>query len=252
MKCDGALVVPLRNPEGRITSLEFIAPDGEKRFLPRGVKAGCYFSIGKPEGVLYIAEGFATAASVHEATGQAVAVAFDAGNLTAVVLALRGKLPDARIVIAGDHDEGGTGQRAAIEAARAAGGYVAIPEGQGNDWNDVARRDGLEAVRGGLQAAQSPEAIESKPGHQNAPQTATSSQATHDEWPEPARLPDNLPAVEPFLLELLPVDPPWIGTSPIGCSARPTSRRSAQWLPLPLFLGASLRYAPRLRTTGRK
>ena len=91
MKCDGALVVPLRNPEGRITSLQFIAPDGEKRFLPRGVKAGSYFSIGKPEGVLYIAEGFATAASVHEATGQAVAVAFDAGNLTAVALALRGK-----------------------------------------------------------------------------------------------------------------------------------------------------------------
>lgn len=86
---DGALVVPMRDAAGEAHSLQFIAPDGDKRFLPGGKVAGCYFSIGTPAGIVCIAEGVATAASIHEATGYAAAVAFNAGNLEAVARAAR-------------------------------------------------------------------------------------------------------------------------------------------------------------------
>ena len=71
------LVLPLRDVDGKVHSLQFIGADGEKRYLTGGRKAGCYFDIGQPDGVLCVAEGFATGASIHEATGYAVAVAFD-------------------------------------------------------------------------------------------------------------------------------------------------------------------------------
>ncbi len=56
-----ALLIPMR-ADGDIHSLQFIGPDGEKRFLTGGRVKGCYFSIGNPKGAaaLCIAEGFAT------------------------------------------------------------------------------------------------------------------------------------------------------------------------------------------------
>jgi putative DNA primase/helicase len=153
MRCDGALVIPLRNAAGEIQTLEFISPDGEKRFLPGGRKVGAYFALGTPSATICVAEGFATGASVHEATGYAVAVAFDAGNLEPVARALRAKFPKARLIIAGDHDASGTGQRAAEAAARAVGGYVALPGEKGKDWNDTHRERGAEAVRRGIEGA---------------------------------------------------------------------------------------------------
>ncbi len=74
----------MRDTDGKTWSMQTIAPDGAKRFTPGGRVRGCYYSIGKPAGVLVVAEGFATGASIHEATGCAVAVAFNAGNLKAV------------------------------------------------------------------------------------------------------------------------------------------------------------------------
>ena len=75
-RCDGLrLVIPLRDVDGTLHSLQTIAPDGDKRFMPGGRVAGCYHSMGKPQGVLVVCEGFATGASIHEATGHAVAVA---------------------------------------------------------------------------------------------------------------------------------------------------------------------------------
>jgi putative DNA primase/helicase len=86
----GRLVVRLRDADGVLHSLQFIGPDGTKRFLTGGRVAGCYASIGRPDdGRICIAEGYATGASIHEATGCAVAVAFDTGNLRAVAEAMR-------------------------------------------------------------------------------------------------------------------------------------------------------------------
>ena len=93
---NGALLIPMRSA-GKLHSLQFIGADGDKRFLTGGLVTGCYYSIGKPKGAaaLCIAEGFATGATIHEATGFPVAVAFTAGNLESVARALLAKFPPA-------------------------------------------------------------------------------------------------------------------------------------------------------------
>lgn len=125
-----ALLVPARSADGQLHTLQFISTDGGKRFLTGGRIGGCYCAIGQPAGVLLICEGYATAASLHEATGVATAAAFSAGNLARVALALRGKFPKAKIVICGDDDAmtpGNPGRAAAMAAARAVGGAWALP-----------------------------------------------------------------------------------------------------------------------------
>ena len=111
------LVIPMRHSDGKLHSLQFISADGEKRYLPGGAKKGHYFGIGKPAGVVCVCEGYATAASVHEATGHAVAVAFDAGNLEPVARALRVKLPDAKLILCADNDVQPGKPNTGIEAA---------------------------------------------------------------------------------------------------------------------------------------
>lgn len=131
----GALVIPMR-AEGKIHSLQFIGPDGNKRFLTGGRVAGCYFSIGDTRGAaaLCIAEGFATGATIHEATGYPVAVAFNAGNLLAVAKTIREKFPDLPLILCADddrHTPGNPGLSRATEAARAVGGLLVTPEFEG-------------------------------------------------------------------------------------------------------------------------
>jgi uncharacterized protein (DUF927 family) len=81
-----ALVIPMRDTTGTLYSLAAIAPDGRKDFLYGGRKRGCYYALGVLVDTLCITEGFATGVSVYEATGHAVAVAFDCGNLLPVAL----------------------------------------------------------------------------------------------------------------------------------------------------------------------
>lgn len=127
----GALVIPVRDAAGALHSLQFIAEDGTKRFLTGGRVEGCYFGIGgRPGFVLCIAEGFATGASIHQATGHPVAVAFNAGNLEPVALALCDKLPSVSLIVCGDDDRdtaGNPGRAKANAAARAVRGLVALP-----------------------------------------------------------------------------------------------------------------------------
>jgi len=99
------LVVPLRDTCGIIHSLQFISPDGNKKFLMGGAIKGYYNAIGVPENTLVIVEGYSTGASIHEATGYAVAVAFNAGNLQSVAKALHEKLPNITLIIASDNDQ---------------------------------------------------------------------------------------------------------------------------------------------------
>ena len=150
---DARLIVPLCDVDGTVWSLEFIAADGEKRFLPGGRVRGCCFWIGESGPVLCVAEGFATAATVYEVTGHPVVVAFSAGNLLPVAQVLCAKYPAARILLLGDHDVSGVGQTKAREAADAVGAVAVIPEEPGHDWNDVARIQGRAAVQAALEAA---------------------------------------------------------------------------------------------------
>lgn len=124
------LVIPARDTSGELHTLQFIGADGVKRFLSGGRIAGCYSAIaGRGDGLL-ICEGYATGATIRLATGAAVAVAFNAGNLEPVAVALRAKFPRLRLVIAADNDRatpGNPGVREATRAARAVGAFLAIP-----------------------------------------------------------------------------------------------------------------------------
>lgn len=119
------LLIPARDAAGVLHTIQFIGPDGDKRFLTGGRIAECYFAIGRPAETLLLAEGLATAATVYEATGQATACCFNAGNLMPVARVLRRKFPRLRFIIAADADP--VGQAKAWEAAGAVGGAVATP-----------------------------------------------------------------------------------------------------------------------------
>lgn len=125
------LVIPVRDKHGKLWSLQFIAANGDKKFLTGGRKRGCYFAIGVRRGTLCVAEGYATAASIFEATGHATAVAFDAGNIEPVARALREKFPDLNIIICADNDAdtpGNPGLSRAVAAAQAVHGCLAVPQ----------------------------------------------------------------------------------------------------------------------------
>ena len=159
----GALILPRCDSGGKLHSLQFITPDGGKQFLKDGRTTGCYFVIGEPKGAaLYIAEGFATGAAIHEATGYPVVVAFSAGNLKPVALALREKHPALQLIICGDDDiatDGNPGITKATEAALAVGGKLAVPDFGANrpdgatDFNDMAASRGAEAVKRAVDTA---------------------------------------------------------------------------------------------------
>ena len=125
------LLIPARDVDGTLHTLQFISADGSKRFLTGGRIAGCYCAMGKPVDSLLLCEGYATAATLFEATGAAVAACFSCGNLLPVARALRGKFPKLRLIVCADNDHqtpGNPGVRHARAAARAVGGYVAVPQ----------------------------------------------------------------------------------------------------------------------------
>ncbi len=152
---DFKLLIPLRDTKGVLHSIQTIDPTGRKLFLTGGAIKGNYFSIGKPKDKLIIAEGYSTGATIHEATGHAVAVAFDAGNLLPVAIALRESFPSIKIIIAGDNDQwtdGNPGKTKATEAAKAVNAKLVIPEfsntkSKPTDFNDLSSLEGLEQVK---------------------------------------------------------------------------------------------------------
>jgi len=97
-----------------------------------------------------------TGASIHQATGYPVAVADCASNLKPVGLAVRAMYPAARLIMATDNDKSGTGRKYADEAAAAVGATVALPQAEGQDWNDVHKAEGLEAVKAQIAVGSGP------------------------------------------------------------------------------------------------
>lgn len=126
-----SLIVPLYNGD-QLVSLQFISPDGEKRFLTGGQIKGSYSPIGamQPGQKIYVCEGWATGATIHQHTGCAVYCALSAGNLLDVGRYLRERFPDAELIIAGDDDrltKGNPGRNAALLAASTLGCKVVFP-----------------------------------------------------------------------------------------------------------------------------
>ena len=175
----GAVVIPVTDTVGRIHGLQFIRTAAQataarrpaKEFWPAGVaKKGHFHLVGAPGPVLLIAEGYATAASLHMATNLPVAVAFDAGNLVPVAVELRKRYRTARILVCADDDgftEGNPGVTSASTAAMEVNGAWIKPVfadeparrerferglGKLTDFNDLHITDGLRAVGAQVEA----------------------------------------------------------------------------------------------------
>lgn len=167
----GVLHVPVHSVHGELRGLQTIDGEGRKRFVPGMEKSGNFCFLTEPgkdlsQGEILLAEGYATGASLHMATGNNVAVAFDAGNLEPVARALRDKYPNAAIVICADNDHQHTrrtpdgkeelwnkGVALAQQAAQAVGGKVVAPifneqeRARGlTDFNDLHQSRGLKEV----------------------------------------------------------------------------------------------------------
>ena len=195
---------------GGLCTAELIDADGRKTAIKgAGTRTGAYWATGKPEAAaaILIAEGIATAISARDGSvlglgDDAVGVAtFSNGNLPDVAAAMRQQYPQAKIVICADVDKatGTVPDKYAVDAAQLVGGYLAVPDFGADrpegakDFNDLHQLHGLEAVKACIDAAK---LIEPEP-----------AQAEADEgeaWDAPVALPDDLPPVAPFHMELLP------------------------------------------------
>ena len=171
----GNLLIPgfdLRT--GRVQTLQWIEPNGTKRFESGCPQQGAALVLPSPDALagseILIAEGYATAASLHMATGQPVVAAFTAHNLLPVAKLLREQYPQAEMTICADNDHhlvesingvpiGNIGMIKAQEAAKAVGATVVAPsftkeekEKRCTDFNDLHKSRGLGAVSKRVQA----------------------------------------------------------------------------------------------------
>ena len=181
-KDEDRLVIPMYDRPNHIVNRQAIDANGGKFFLPGGEVGGAYGKIAAPNsdwtGGVYLAEGFATAASIHMATGKPVVIAFNAGNLPKVAAKMAQILPkNAPVYIAADNDASQTGIKKAAEAAQVLGNRarVVMPEfgaddivrfqakhGQDalpSDFNDLHELRGLDAVQSALNRPLAPETL---------------------------------------------------------------------------------------------
>ena len=136
---DGRLIVPLYSPDGELVSLQYIDSGSDKKYHPGGQTGGAYWWLGALEDAktIYIAEGFATAATIHQTTGQPVFIAYSASNLVPVCGMLRQQFGAAQaLVIVADNDASHTGQKYADQASAKYGARVVVPPIEGMDAND--------------------------------------------------------------------------------------------------------------------
>ena len=165
---DGALLVPGMSMYDGIQTLQRIYPDGSKRFVKGGKKAGCFHWISQhdtnvPTHVdIVLCEGYATAASIFEAISGIVVVCFDAGNLMPVAQDIRRTYPNNRIVIAGDNDQYGEKNTGKVKGDAVAFGVEnalsVYPEFRQletypTDFNDLHHLEGLDEVKEQLMRA---------------------------------------------------------------------------------------------------
>ncbi len=101
------LVLPMIDPFRGIMSLYLIGKSGFKRPLKGSQTNGLCMAIGRSLSdakVIWLVEGWATGVSLHKLTGEAVVVAFTAGNLGAVIDKMVQKYPDAQLKLCADDD----------------------------------------------------------------------------------------------------------------------------------------------------
>jgi putative DNA primase/helicase len=165
----GTMLVPMLDVRGKVHGLQIIRGKNrgnklEKQYFPAGLAKQGHFHLigGMPTWIVLVAEGYATAASLFEATGLPVAVAFDAGNLVHVAAELHKHYKRAKILVCADDDfltDGNPGVTAASNAALAVGGAFVAPVFAADragkkltDFNDLQAIEGQHAVRGQIEA----------------------------------------------------------------------------------------------------
>ncbi|MCK9386095.1 MAG: DUF5906 domain-containing protein [Nevskia sp.] len=165
----GTMLVPMLDVRGKVHGLQIIRGKNrgkklEKQYFPKGLSKQGHFHLigGMPTWIVLVAEGYATAASLFEATGLPVAVAFDANGLAPVASELHKHYKRAKILVCADDDyltEGNPGVTSASTAALAVGGAFVAPvfaadrAGQKiTDFNDLQAIEGVHAVRGQIEA----------------------------------------------------------------------------------------------------
>jgi len=174
LKEDGRqnLIMPLRDEDGKMWGWQAINTNS-KMISKGGKKEGCFHLMGAASIVdlndtVIIAEGYATAASIHMSTGKATIAAVDAGNLKTVAKKVREVNADVAILIAGDNDilnekhaktealkkKANVGKIKAEDAALEVGGHALIAplaqreiEKGYSDFNDLAKIKGLDFVK---------------------------------------------------------------------------------------------------------
>lgn len=164
--------IPATDCEGTLWTVQYIAEDGTKRFAKDSRKEGSFHVLGGLEKlsgmpVIVIAEGYATAATIKDATGlPAVVSAFDSGNLKPVAKALHDKYPNTPIIVAADDDKHleltkgiNPGKEKGKEAADSVNGLIILPTfapgeqlsnpRQFSDFNDLANNSklGIEGIK---------------------------------------------------------------------------------------------------------
>ena len=153
----GRLVVPVSDSSGEILSYQTIDADGNKRFLKGGKIEGGFYELRGNRKVIFIGEGFATCASIHQATGFTTLVAFDCGNLAKVAKSAKEMFLGSRIVICADNDQFSEGNPGITKGKAAAGlvfGEIVYPifnesdlTSKPTDFNDLHTLQGIEAVK---------------------------------------------------------------------------------------------------------
>lgn len=174
---DQCILVPLTDVDGAVWSLQTIYPckwkpgdspiATDKIVLKESRKSSSMHWLSKPDenspGWILIAEGYATAATIHEATGLPTVMCVDSGNMAKVSKAIRAKYPNHRLMFCADDDQATfkkTGRNPGLNAAHSAatdvGGYWCSPQGlkaTESDFNDLHVRAGLAVVKQQLEAA---------------------------------------------------------------------------------------------------
>lgn len=151
-----ALVLPVVDFAGALHGLQFIQPDGQKRFISGMAKAGHFIPSGgtpSPDRPLWIAEGHATACTLSTLQPGVVAIAAcDAGNLLSVATEARKRWPGIDLVVCPDFDV--IGLQKGQEAAEKARARIMKPDrlpsdlpAWVSDWNDWRqfRRQGVRS-----------------------------------------------------------------------------------------------------------
>ena len=119
------LVVPMKDVDGKILSCQFITEDGRKAYIAGPKRKGGFYCIRGEGKRVWICEGFATGASLHQDTGDSVLIAFDTGGVLPVIGSVTAKYgSELEFIIMADDDwksDGNPGFTAAREAASATG-----------------------------------------------------------------------------------------------------------------------------------